>query len=294
MRRLLASFVDRFLSLLLFAVKVTAGLALVLVFPVFCVYWSDAGGSFHPSVEVRDEAGVLLGKPLVKEIEGLTLDKRVDIVVLTLPGPLSGSLDDAVLDYAHRQPDPTALLENPVPYPERFRDSLVILDEIGRGTSTFDGMSIARAVVEHIDGRIHAKTLFATHYHELTEMENERIRNYCIAVREKGKNVVFLRRIVAGAADKSYGIHVARLAGLPQRVTERAEEILHALEAAAPQSAPQETSVQKTSDAGMASLFAGGTLDELRALDVMTMTPLEALNTLYRLQEQARKEEGEG
>lgn len=177
---------------------------------------------------------------------------------------------------------------------EATKDSLVILDEIGRGTSTFDGMSIARAVVEHIDGRIHAKTLFATHYHELTEMENERIRNYCIAVREKGKNVVFLRRIVAGAADKSYGIHVARLAGLPQRVTERAEEILHALEAAAPQSAPQETSVQKTSDAGMASLFAGGTLDELRALDVMTMTPLEALNTLYRLQEQARKEEGEG
>ena len=177
---------------------------------------------------------------------------------------------------------------------EATKDSLVILDEIGRGTSTFDGMSIARAVVEHIDGRIHAKTLFATHYHELTEMENERIHNYCIAVREKGKNVVFLRRIVAGAADKSYGIHVARLAGLPQRVTERAEEILHALEAAAPQSAPQETSVQKKPDAGMASLFAGGTLDELRALDVMTMTPLEALNTLYRLQEQARKEAGEG
>ena len=177
---------------------------------------------------------------------------------------------------------------------EATKDSLIILDEIGRGTSTFDGMSIARAVVEHIDGRIHAKTLFATHYHELTEMENERIRNYCIAVREKGKNVVFLRRIVAGAADKSYGIHVARLAGLPQRVTERAEEILHALEAAAPQSAPQETSAPKSPDAGMASLFAGGTLDELRALDVMTMTPLEALNTLYRLQEQARKEEGEG
>lgn len=127
MRRFFALFVDRFLSLLLFAVKVTAGLALVLVFPGFCVYWFAVGGSFHPSVEVRDEAGVLLGKPLVKEIEGLTLDKRVDIVVLTLPGPLSGSLDGAVLDYAHRQPDPTALLENPVPYPERFRDGLVIL-----------------------------------------------------------------------------------------------------------------------------------------------------------------------
>lgn len=179
---------------------------------------------------------------------------------------------------------------------EATRDSLVILDEIGRGTSTFDGMSIARAVVEHIDTRIHAKTLFATHYHELTDMENERIRNYCIAVREKGKKVAFLRRIVAGAADKSYGIHVARLAGLPAKVTERAEEILHALEqkeaqseGAAPIPASRET---KPAD-GMTSLFADGTLAELRTLDVMTMTPLEAMNTLYRLQEQARKEAGQ-
>lgn len=182
---------------------------------------------------------------------------------------------------------------------EATRDSLVILDEIGRGTSTFDGMSIARAVVEHIDTRIHAKTLFATHYHELTEMENEHIRNYCIAVREKGKNVAFLRRIVAGAADKSYGIHVARLAGLPPKVTARAEEILHTLEqkaaAAAPtDAAPQENGTEHTPPAGgMESLFADGTLAELRSLDVMTMTPLEAMNTLYRLQEQARKEAGE-
>ena len=178
---------------------------------------------------------------------------------------------------------------------EATKDSLVILDEIGRGTSTFDGMSIARAVVEFIDTRIHAKTLFATHYHELTEMENERIRNYCIAVREKGKRVAFLRRIVAGAADKSYGIHVARLAGLPPRVTERAEEILHALEqkdaktAGMPAPAGQEP---RPADA-MASLFADGTLDELRSLDIMTMTPIEAMNTLCRLQEQARKEAGE-
>ena len=178
---------------------------------------------------------------------------------------------------------------------EATKDSLVILDEIGRGTSTFDGMSIARAVVEFIDTRIHAKTLFATHYHELTEMENERIRNYCIAVREKGKRVAFLRRIVAGAADKSYGIHVARLAGLPPRVTERAEEILHALEqkdaktAGMPAPAGQEA---RPADA-MASLFADGTLDELRSLDIMTMTPIEAMNTLCRLQEQARKEAGE-
>ena len=178
---------------------------------------------------------------------------------------------------------------------EATKDSLVILDEIGRGTSTFDGMSIARAVVEFIDTRIHAKTLFATHYHELTEMENERIRNYCIAVREKGKRVAFLRRIVAGAADKSYGIHVARLAGLPPRVTERAEEILHALEQKDAQTAlPPAPAGQEARPAdAMASLFADGTLDELRSLDIMTMTPIEAMNTLCRLQEQARKEAGE-
>ena len=180
---------------------------------------------------------------------------------------------------------------------EATKDSLVILDEIGRGTSTFDGMSIARAVVEHIDKHIHAKTLFATHYHELTEMENERIRNYCIAVREKGKNVAFLRRIVAGAADKSYGIHVARLAGLPPKVTARAEEILHALEQKESASAGAEIPAANTQEMppaeGMASLFADGTLDELRTLDIMTMTPLEAMNTLYRLQEQARKEAGQ-
>ena len=180
---------------------------------------------------------------------------------------------------------------------EATKDSLVILDEIGRGTSTFDGMSIARAVVEHIDKHIHAKTLFATHYHELTEMENERIRNYCIAVREKGKNVAFLRRIVAGAADKSYGIHVARLAGLPPKVTARAEEILHALEQKESASAGAEVPAANTQEMppaeGMASLFADSTLDELRTLDIMTMTPLEAMNTLYRLQEQARKEAGQ-
>ena len=162
MRRLLASFVDRFLSLLLFAVKVTAGLALVLVFPGFCVYWSDAGGSFHPSVEVRDGAGVLLGKPLVKEIEGLTLDKRVRIVVLTLPGPLSGSLDHAVLDYAHRQPNPTALLENPVPYPERFRDSLVILavSPEGRKVGCYFGEDVQLSMDDQKDIQNAAKGQF--------------------------------------------------------------------------------------------------------------------------------------
>ena len=162
MRRSFALFVDRFLSLLLFAVKVTAGLALVLAFPVFCVYWSAAGGSFHPTVEVRDEAGVLLGKPLVKEIEGLTLDKRVRIVVLTMPGPLSGSLDGAVLDYAHRQPDPTALLENPVPYPERFRDGLVILaiSPEGRKVGCYFGEDVQLSMDDQKDIQNAAKGQF--------------------------------------------------------------------------------------------------------------------------------------
>ncbi|MBQ1809390.1 MAG: DNA mismatch repair protein MutS, partial [Selenomonas sp.] len=111
------------------------------------------------------------------------------------------------------------------------KNSLVILDEIGRGTSTFDGMSIARAVIEHIEQKVHAKTLFATHYHELTDLENKIVRNYCVEFKERGTQVAFLRRIVPGAADKSYGIHVARLAGLPKSVTKRAEDILAELEA---------------------------------------------------------------
>lgn len=113
--------------------------------------------------------------------------------------------------------------------------SLVILDEIGRGTSTYDGMSIARAVIEHIRDHIGAKTLFATHYHELTDLEDDvHVKNYCIAVKEKGSDVTFLRRIIRGSADKSYGIHVAKLAGLPQEVVKRAETILIDLENTAP------------------------------------------------------------
>lgn len=183
------------------------------------------------------------------------------------------------------------------------QNSLVILDEIGRGTSTFDGMSIARAVMEHIETKIHAKTLFATHYHELTDLENEHIRNFCVAVKERGTQVAFLRRIIAGSADKSYGIHVARLAGLPKSVTERAEKILHRLEAKAEamqeQEVPQEMlnpdkepTKKPSMDTGMSSLFSSGLQNAILELDIMTMTPLEAMNELYRLQEQARREAG--
>ena len=175
------------------------------------------------------------------------------------------------------------------------RDSLVILDEIGRGTSTFDGMSIARAVMEHIEKKIHAKTMFATHYHELTDLADDKIKNYCIAVKEKGTDVTFLRRIIPGAADKSYGIHVARLAGLPKTVTARAEKILKGLE--------DENGIIKTADKadkvaeapadfGMGSLFGSNLNDELMKLDVMTMTPLEAINKLYELQQKAKEATG--
>ena len=188
------------------------------------------------------------------------------------------------------------------------KNSLVILDEIGRGTSTFDGMSIARAVIEHIEKKVHAKTLFATHYHELTDLEDDKIKNFCVAVKERGTQVAFLRRIVAGSADKSYGIHVARLAGLPAAVTKRAEDILAELEdehgaelaAAAARVSKAGTSLEKhdgrklaADDAMMGSLFASSLSNTLLGIDVMTMTPLEAMNTLYKLQEQAKKEAGQ-
>ena len=176
------------------------------------------------------------------------------------------------------------------------KDSLVILDEIGRGTSTFDGMSIARAVIEHIEKKVHAKTLFATHYHELTDLEDDKIKNFCVAVKERGTQVAFLRRIVPGAADKSYGIHVARLAGLPKVVTQRAQDILEDLESQhgeiLAQAPVQKAEAKAEEEPMMASLFASSLSDSLLALDVMTMTPLEAMNELYRLQEQAKKEAG--
>ena len=226
--------------------------------------------------------------------------------------------------------------------------SLVILDEIGRGTSTYDGMSIARAVIEHIRDHIGAKTLFATHYHELTDLEDDvHVKNYCIAVKEKGSDVTFLRRIIRGSADKSYGIHVAKLAGLPQEVVKRAETILIDLENTAPTkektiisknnsdennidtTLKQDTAItndttseinylqdnqndteiadyqEKTPTltanptkklkfmqvAEMPTLFGVSISTQLKELDLMSMTPLDAMNKLYELQQQAKQEE---
>ncbi len=167
--------------------------------------------------------------------------------------------------------------------------SLVVLDEIGRGTSTYDGMSIARAVIEHLhnDPRLGCRTLFATHYHELTQLAASLpgVRNFSVAVAEEGSDVVFLHRIVPGGADKSYGVHVARLAGLPQGVVNRAWEVLADLESQGEgrRSRPSRSASQQL------ALFAPGSelADVVRALDVSNMTPMEALNKLYELQEQA-------
>ena len=182
--------------------------------------------------------------------------------------------------------------------------SLLILDEIGRGTSTFDGLSIAWSVVEYISNSklLGAKTLFATHYHELTELEGkiDNVNNYCIAVREKGDDIVFLRKIVKGGADKSYGIQVAKLAGVPDCVIERAKEIVAELVNADITGRVKEISVQtgesrkkqtkKFDDVDLAqySLFDtvkdDDVLEELKNLDISNMTPMDAMNTLYQLQ----------
>ncbi len=181
--------------------------------------------------------------------------------------------------------------------------SLLILDEIGRGTSTFDGLSIAWAVIEHISNSklLGAKTLFATHYHELTELEGkiDNVNNYCIAVKEKGDDIIFLRKIVKGGADKSYGIQVARLAGVPESVTNRAKEIVEELvhadittrikDIAAQGTAPKiKTKKYDEVDLAQMSLFDtvkdDDVLNELKELDVSNLTPIDALNTLYQLQ----------
>lgn len=172
------------------------------------------------------------------------------------------------------------------------KDSLIILDEVGRGTSTFDGMSIAKAVMEYIHSKIKAKTLFATHYHQLIAMEDELdgVKNYSVAVKERGNDIVFLRRIVPGGTDKSYGVHVARLAGLPKKVIDRANEILAGYDNG------QETAgckaVKNEQPQAMGSLFASALTEQILQLDVMSMTPIEAMNALYKLQDEARKESG--
>ena len=184
------------------------------------------------------------------------------------------------------------------------RNSLLILDEIGRGTSTFDGLSIAWAVVEHISNTrlLGAKTLFATHYHELTELEGlmSGVNNYCIAVKEQGDDIVFLRKIVKGGADKSYGIQVAKLAGVPESVINRAKELVEQLvdtdltartrEIAEGTANASHKPVPKPDDVEMSQLTLFDTvreddiIKEIKDMELGNMTPIDALNTLYRIQ----------
>ena len=176
--------------------------------------------------------------------------------------------------------------------------SLIILDEIGRGTSTFDGLAIARAVAEYIHNhpRLGCKTLFATHYHELIQLSDNlpRIKNLNVSVSEENGNVAFLRRIVPGGADKSYGIHVAQLAGMPNAVVNRAWEVLRTLEAPASKDSAGRGKADRHRGAAhptQLSLIPNSSpaLDELKELDVASMTPIEAINKLYELQERAKE-----
>ena len=162
------------------------------------------------------------------------------------------------------------------------KNSLLILDEIGRGTSTFDGMSIARAVLEHCAEKLKAKTLFATHYHELTALEQTlpNVRNYNIAVRARGEDIIFLRKIIPGGADRSYGIEVAKLAGLPDSVLKRARAILEELESQSGRPAPVAAPDDQLSLTAMAESEVA---ELLRRTQVDSLSPLEALNLLYDL-----------
>ncbi|SHJ50161.1 DNA mismatch repair protein MutS [Thermoclostridium caenicola] len=177
-------------------------------------------------------------------------------------------------------------------------NSLLILDEIGRGTSTHDGLSIAWAVIEYINdrARLGSRTLFATHYHELTELEDKLhgIKNYCVSVRKKGDDIIFLRKISRGGADRSYGVEVAKLAGIPDPVIQRARVILEELDEADINKNPKRKKEKPVE--GQLDLFASSSLtkaerdvlDEIRALDPSNLTPLDALNKLYSLQQKLK------
>jgi DNA mismatch repair protein MutS len=179
--------------------------------------------------------------------------------------------------------------------------SLVLLDEIGRGTATYDGVSIAWAVTEHLHERVGCKTVFATHYHELTQLEDDLValRNYNVAVREVGDQILFLHRLQPGGADRSYGIEVGRLAGLPASVIDRARTVLAVLEgehlagashAAKPGVAAAGRTAGSTDQLGLFASARSPVLDKLRALDVNATTPLEALTLLASLANEAKRD----
>ena len=175
---------------------------------------------------------------------------------------------------------------------EATSNSLVILDEIGRGTSTYDGLSIAWAVAEYISDKekCGAKTLFATHYHELIQLESklEGVKNFQVAVKEKGEDVIFLRKILPGGTDESYGVHVAKLAGVPQNVTKRANEILKGLERKSIISEKAIAKEEKKQVSGQLDMFnfkLAEVASEIDKIDLNSLTPIDALNTLVKIKE---------
>ena len=187
-------------------------------------------------------------------------------------------------------------------------NSLIILDEVGRGTSTYDGLSIAWSLTEYIHNVIKAKTLFATHYHELVQLESklDGVKNYSVSVKEKGDNLVFIRKIISGGADRSYGIQVAKLAGLPDEIIEKSKEILHTLEEK-PNELRFNFKESKNNEAINKRLDKNGqekikeneslitqkqeALNKLEEIDISNITPLEAINTLYKLQNSLKSED---
>lgn len=171
------------------------------------------------------------------------------------------------------------------------KNSLIILDEVGRGTSTYDGLSIAWSLTEYINNKIKAKTLFATHYHELTKLEDifTGIRNYNVAVQEEGDHIVFLHKIVAGGADRSYGIQVAQLAGLPEEIIYRAKEILASLEPAEGEKPAAHHVEEEKQSEYYSDNQIHPVIENLLNIDLLNITPLNALNLLYRLQTEAKK-----
>ena len=173
--------------------------------------------------------------------------------------------------------------------------SLIVFDEIGRGTSTYDGMSIARAVLEYTADKkkIGAKTLFATHYHELTELEDtiEGVNNFNTSVKKRGDDITFLRRIVKGPADGSYGVEVAKLAGVPKAVVENAKKILATLESQTPVNMTQRFVEQAQEDEMQLSFTSSASdsiIEKLKTIDVNTLTPIEAMTVLFELQKDAK------
>ena len=178
---------------------------------------------------------------------------------------------------------------------EATENSLVILDEIGRGTSTYDGLSIAWAVAEYIANKekCGAKTLFATHYHELTELEEkiEGVKNYSIAVKEKGEDIIFLRKIISGGTDESYGIHVARLAGVPKLVTEEANKILKSLERKNILNGKKEEKKDAKQVEGQFDMYnykLAEIAHEIDKVNLNELTPIDALNTLVKIKEKMK------